>query len=126
MVDVDKQVAYWRDGASEDMAVARELLASGRSRHAMFFAHLALEKALKAHVVRQTQNAPPRIHNLPRLVQLSGLEMTPDQARLLADMNVFCMVARYPDQECPVPEPGEIGQYLSRAAELVQWSMSQL
>jgi len=55
MFDVEKQIAYWRGGAEEDMAVARELIAGKRVRHGLFFAHLALEKALKAIVCRVTR-----------------------------------------------------------------------
>ncbi|NCO95976.1 MAG: HEPN domain-containing protein, partial [Armatimonadetes bacterium] len=52
MIDVEKQVAYWRDGAKEDWEVAQELVDRGRTRHGLFFGHLALEKLLKAHVCR--------------------------------------------------------------------------
>lgn len=73
MIDVEKQVAYWRDGAQEDWAVARELVGNGRTRHGLFFVHLALEKVLKAHVCRQTRDLAPRIHNLVRLAELTGV-----------------------------------------------------
>jgi len=48
MVNVPTQVSYWRKGAQEDWQVACELIAAGRIRHGFFFAHLALEKLLKA------------------------------------------------------------------------------
>ena len=52
MIDVEKQVAYWRASAAEDWQVTEELVSLGRTRHSLFFAHLALEKLLKAHVCR--------------------------------------------------------------------------
>jgi hypothetical protein len=64
MIDIEKQVAYWREGAAEDWLVAVELVDLGRTRHGLFFAHLALEKMLKAHVCRVTQDLAPRIHPL--------------------------------------------------------------
>ena len=60
MIDIDKQIAFWRDSADEDMAVARDLVHRNRIRHGLFFAHLAVEKALKAHVCRVTQDIAPR------------------------------------------------------------------
>jgi HEPN domain-containing protein len=60
MVDVRKQVSFWREGAIEDWAVAGELIATGHSRHGLFFAHLALEKLLKACIVKQTGDLAPR------------------------------------------------------------------
>jgi len=42
MIDVGKQIAYWRTSASEDWDVAAELVRSGHMRHGLFFAHLVL------------------------------------------------------------------------------------
>ncbi|MEW5801581.1 MAG: hypothetical protein AB1847_05675 [bacterium] len=39
--------------------MARELIEHGRSRHGLFFAHLALEKVIKAHICRHTQEPAP-------------------------------------------------------------------
>jgi len=47
MVDISKQIIFWRDNAKEDWDVARQLVDNGRTRHGLFFAHLALEKSLK-------------------------------------------------------------------------------
>jgi HEPN domain-containing protein len=71
VIDIQKQVAYWREGAVEDWAVAQELVAADRPRHGLFFAHLALEKVLKAHICRDTGDLAPRVHNLVRLAALS-------------------------------------------------------
>ena len=50
MVDISKQIEYWNRSAQEDWQVAQQLVESGKIRHGLFFAHLALEKVLKAHV----------------------------------------------------------------------------
>ena len=55
-IDVNKQIAFWRKSAEEDMAVARGLVHQNHIRHGLFFAHLGLEKALKAHVCRRTKS----------------------------------------------------------------------
>jgi len=70
-MDVEKQIDYWRQGSTEDWEVAVRLVKDGKSRHGLFFAHLAPEK-LKALVCRHTRDIPPRIHNLTRLSQLAG------------------------------------------------------
>jgi len=54
MVDIDKQIAYWRDSANEDWAVARQLVDNSRIRHGLFFAHLTLEKTLKALICKHS------------------------------------------------------------------------
>lgn len=75
MVDVDKQIAFWREGAKEDWGVAYHLVDPARVRHGLFFAHLALEKALKALVCPKTRDIAPRLHNLVRLAEVAGLNL---------------------------------------------------
>jgi len=67
MIDIDKQIAFWRGSAEEDMTVGRDLVHRNRIRHGLFYAHLALEKVLKAHICRVIKDIPPRLHNLVRL-----------------------------------------------------------
>jgi len=126
MVDIQKQVAYWQNGAAEDWQVAQDLINSGKVRHGLFFAHLALEKLLKAHVCRRTQDLAPRLHNLVRLSELAAL--TSSQARLdiLAEMNAFNIEGRYPDSLVSPPSLREANDYVRRAEEVYQWLMNLL
>lgn len=55
IVDIPKLVDHWRQAALEDWEVATDLVRRGRYRHGLFFAHLAIEKAVKAHVSLRTQ-----------------------------------------------------------------------
>lgn len=89
MVDIDKQISYWKESADEDWAVAQQLLGSGRTRHGLFFAHLTLEKMLKALVCKNTGDLAPRIHNLNRLIVLTGVAASSEQTDVLAEMNPF-------------------------------------
>ncbi len=121
MVDILKQIAIWKAGAGEDIEVARELIANRRIRHALFFAHLSLEKMLKAHVCKHTEDLAPRIHNLVRLAEVADLNLQPDQLDVLAEMNAFHIEGRYPESLTPVPTLKEAKRYLSRAEEVFQW-----
>ena len=126
MVDIEKQVAYWQQGATEDWDVAKTLLDEDKIRHGLFFAHLALEKVLKALVCRHTGKLAPRTHNLMRLSELTNLTLDETQFDTLADMNAFNLEGRYPDQLLPSPSTEEANEYLKRADEVYQWLMSQL
>jgi HEPN domain-containing protein len=126
MIDVEKQIAFWRTGAEEDLAVSRELTDRGRIRHGLFFLHLALEKALKAHVCRATHDVAPRVHNLVRLLQRTGLRASSDQIDTLAEMNVFNIEGRYPQSLLPVPTATEARNYMVRTEEVFRWLMSLL
>ena len=126
MIDINKQIAYWQDGAKEDWEIAHHLIERGNTRHGLFFAHLALEKVLKAHVCRHTGDLAPRIHNLVRLAELAAL--TTDQAQIdfLADMNKFNVEGRYLELLPLPPKQAVAQQYLTRAEEMFQWLMNQL
>lgn len=121
MIDIEKQIAYWRAGAEEDLEVGRDLLASGKTRHGLFFVHLALEKALKAILCRVTRDTPPRVHNLVRLSELAGIHPTPTQMDVLADMNLFQIEGRYPNLLLPLPSSEEAEREIIRAEEVFQW-----
>jgi len=126
MIDAEKQIAYWRDGAAEDWEIAQELLTSKRVRHGLFFAHLSLEKLLKAHVCCHTRDLAPRLHNLVRLAELAALPLSQHRIDVLAEMNAFNIEGRYPDLLMPPPSLEEANDYLRRAEEVYQWLMKQL
>jgi HEPN domain-containing protein len=126
LIDIEKQIAYWRDGAEEDMDVARDLIARGRNRHALFLAQLALEKVLKAHVCRQTGDLAPKIHSLVRLAELGAVQTDKEQLDTLAEMNAFNVEGRYPETLAPPPTVDEAKRYFERAQEVFEWLMQLL
>jgi HEPN domain-containing protein len=126
MIDIQKQVIYWRDSAVEDLQVANELVQAGRFRHGLFFFHLALEKMLKALVCLHTQDLAPRIHNLVRLAEIAGLEIAPRWLDTLADINMFNIEGRYPDNILPLLSQEEAIAYLNKSEEIFWWLIIQL
>lgn len=66
MIDIEKQVNYLVKNAFEDWDVAKDLVIRGKTRYGLFFAHLTVEKLLKAHVCRNSKDLAPRIDNLVR------------------------------------------------------------
>lgn len=124
-MDVKRQVEYWRSGSVEDFAAA-DSLAGQHPRHALFLGHLALEKALKAHVTRNTGGVPPRIHDLLRLAELAGLTVAPEQRTFLARFQQYCLAGRYPDMQRGQPEPAAVAADLAHAREMHTWLLSLL
>ncbi len=124
-MNIAAQIAYWRAGSDEDIAAAASLLEKGHARHALFFAHLALEKLLKAHVCRVTQDVAPRVHDLFRLAELAGLPLSPEQATLLARFQKYCLEGRYPDLGPPATME-EAQRGVGEAQEVRQWLKSLL
>ncbi|MBU4583506.1 MAG: HEPN domain-containing protein [Proteobacteria bacterium] len=125
MVDIAKQIAFWRDSAKEDWDVARQLVDNGRTRHGLFFAHLALEKILKAIVCKQSQDLAPRLHNLSRLAELTALTLDTGEMEVLAEMNAFHIEGRYPESLTKPPTKEEALNYITGAEGVFQWLMNQ-
>lgn len=126
MVDISKQIEYWNRGAQEDWQVAQQLVESGKIRHGLFFAHLALEKLLKAHVCKQTDDLAPRTHNLIRLSEEAQIEPNPTHKDILAVMNEFNLEGRYPLEYVSPPSIEETKEYMQKSYEVMQWLMQKL
>lgn len=126
MLNINKQIEFWQDGASEDLEVARELISYKRYRHGLFFLHLALEKMLKAHVCRNINDIAPRIHNLVRLAEITSFSLDQRYIDILAELNAFNIEGRYPDSTFIPTTQEESADYLERAEEVFQWLMNQL
>ncbi|MCX7016214.1 MAG: HEPN domain-containing protein [Candidatus Sumerlaeota bacterium] len=120
-MDIQKQIAYWRDGAEEEMELAEELLQKGRFRHALFFAELAVEKMLKAHVARQVGGVPPKTHNLLRLAELGELNPTGAQSAFLARFQEYCLEGRYPEFRRLLPSREEADTGFRECREIPTW-----
>jgi HEPN domain-containing protein len=83
----------------------------------LFAVHLALEKAVKAHVIRKTGKLPPKIHNLVRLSELAGLDISAEQRKVLSEINEFNIEGRYADVMPPPVTSKDASYYLSETGK---------
>lgn len=125
MIDIEKQIAHWRKNSEEDWQVAKELVERKRIRHGLFFAHLTLEKMLKAHVCNALNDIAPPIHNLVRLSEMSKLAVDENLRNLLAEVSPFNIQTRYPEMLVPEPGEAEAKAYINRIEEALKWLISQ-
>ncbi len=51
MIDIEKQIGYWRTTAEEDWEVAKDLIKAKKVRHGLFFLHLSIGKNIKGSCV---------------------------------------------------------------------------
>ena len=126
MVDIQRQIDYWRTGATDDWRVAQRLVAENETLHGLFFVHLTREKLLKAHVCKATKELAPRIHNLLRLAEFGNIILSSEQKDFLEKINLYNLEGRYPDMDFPVPSRERATQYLKQAKEITEWLTSQL
>ena len=125
MIDIEKQIQYWTVGSEEELSVSSTLLKENKNRHSLFFAQLALEKMLKALVCRRTGTIAPRIHNLVRLLELSGAKLSDEQINFLIEMNIYNLEGRYPGSTIPLPDHKTAADIIRTAGEMIQWLKKQ-
>ena len=96
--DVSRTVKYWLDSAAYDLETGRSLLEAKRFPYALFFCHLALEKTLKALVVKGTQAHAPYTHSLTLLASKINIDFPDSLLDQLAEYTEFHLESRYPDE----------------------------
>lgn len=93
-----EHIEYWIGTAEDDLSVAEDLFLNNKYNWCLFIGHLILEKALKAHVVNDTDSIiPPKIHDLVRLIEMTKLVVSDDVIEILEEANDFNIETRYPD-----------------------------
>ena len=128
---MDRDAQQWLRIAASDMVSVEILHRAGQDLHAMFFLQQAVEKTMKALIARETQTAPPRIHNLHTLANLCGLnlERERDRVHLLEVLNGYYTESRYPGEwepDMPTVTSAEAAAYIGRAKELIEWLKQKL
>jgi len=94
---VQKLIEYWLESAENDVAVMDGLFKLGHFVWTLFLGHLILEKVLKAHIVRTSQEEAPKIHDLSKLAVRASLKLSKKENNLLSEINDFNLEARYPE-----------------------------
>lgn len=128
MIDVGKEISYWCEGAKKDLQFASRLIAYKEEEilYCFFFLHLTLEKAFKAHVVKQTKNLPPKIHNLLVLAEIGKVNLSQEQQDFCGRINLYNIEARYPNLSIPSPNLERAKEYFEQTKDLMEWLIEQL
>ena len=127
--DVDKTVNYWLTCAAYDVETAAAMLEKERYPYALFFGHLALEKLLKAFVVKITGNHAPVTHSLTLLSSKLPVILPEEYERLLRDYKRFNLETRYPDVDMTVYRectPDFTRDTLGKMREIYTWLRAKL
>ena len=95
--DINKTIVYWLNSAKYDLAVANALFKTKKYPYVLFMGHLALEKLLKAIVVKHTKAHAPFSHSLTYLAEKSGIKIPEPLLVKLREFMEFHFEARYPD-----------------------------
>ena len=97
MLSVREEALDWLEGALVDLNDAKEAHKRGSHHLAVFLAHQAVEKALKAYIIAFRRVRPPRSHDLVELLNIAGIELDPSDIDALTELSPYYTVARYPN-----------------------------
>lgn len=126
----DEYIDYWKISAEKSWQVAHDLFDKADFVESLFFAHLALEKLLKAHWVRDNKNDfPPRTHNLRHLVSQINLVFSVEETAFLELMTTFQLEGRYPDAKFTIYQRFDqqaTKAVLDEAAILYEWLLNKM
>jgi HEPN domain-containing protein len=114
------------NGGQDDLLTADILIKKKRNLHGLFFCHLAIEKALKAHYVKTIGDLAPRTHNLISLAENAGIILADDQLIFLGILMKYQLQGRYPDYNPVLPDQGVVYMYFVKTRELFQWLKMKL
>ena len=126
----DQHISHWVHQSKDDWEAAELLFAGRKYLHSLFFAHLSIEKACKAHWINSNEsNIPPKTHNLIFLLAPTAIGLEDHQKEFLLEFNRFQIEGRYPElisklqQTCTAPFTQN---KLNEANVLHLWLLSKL
>ena len=117
---------YWISGADDDLTTAGLLIREERTLHGLFFCHLVIEKAIKAHVVKNTGEVAPKSHNLIYLSEKAGLIFDEEIEIFLGILMKYQLQGRYPDYNPVLPDSMKVNDYFNQTKNLLQWLRERL
>lgn len=125
------KVDYWLELCEDDLLTAKALLTSNRLLHMGFFCNMVAEKAFKAAIAKNTDEIPPRIHDLQRLATFGGIfhDLSESQLATLDKLAPMQIQARYPEYKARIEATLTVEyctQLLSETEDLLCWIKAQL
>jgi len=125
------QKDYWIKESWESLKTSQILIKNGRYLEGAFFCHLTIEKILKAKYTNLTDQIPPKIHDLKRLSEISGInnKLNEEQIEFLATLSTFQLEGRYPkfrEKILQSVSSREFKNILKKTGEFLRWCIKQI
>lgn len=94
---MNPEFSLWLEKAQESLDDAVISLKSHRYSLTAWCCQQALEKLLKAAIIRLKKQRPRKIHDLLPLLRESGLDLPEEKVAEIAKISKFYFLVRYPD-----------------------------
>jgi HEPN domain-containing protein len=128
---MNDKAKYWLELCDDDLMTAKWLLQGGRLLHMGFFCNMIVEKALKAVIAEQTDEIPPKIHDLPKLADKGGIYhiLSDEQLRLIDELeplNIDVLYLGYRERMVAALTGEKSKQLLSETEAFLWWIKNKL
>jgi HEPN domain-containing protein len=126
---MSRAVEQWVERAQYDIETARAMLKACRYLYVFFCCQQAVEKMLKALVAQETNEFPPRTHNLAHLAGLARVPPGESRLHLFRTLTDFYIGSRYPrevEQLRKRVNPAKAERVLKATEKVLQWLASKL
>ena len=77
-------------------------------------------------MVKATSQIPPKSHNLFRLLENTGIEVTDEDAEFFGILMKYQLEGRYPDYNPQIPEKSKVKEYFQKSKEMLSWLKKKL
>lgn len=124
---MEDEFTLWLEKARESLNDAIASFENHRYGLTAFCCQQALEKLLKAAVVKRKKQRPRKIHDLLPLMKDSGLDMTEEHSTDISKISKFYFLVRYPDINKKFFATEEIAKNtLKKTQEIFLWIENKL
>lgn len=126
---MNKAINNWIKSSEYDIKTAEALYKSKRFVYVIFMCHLAVEKTLKAIVIKVTNKVPPKTHDLFHLIKLATIELPDQHKHILIHLNEASVPTRYPEDMGKLEKAYNktaAMRYLEATKELLKWLKSKV
>jgi len=126
---MNQDVKYWVDLSKYDIDTAKAMLTSGRYLYVLFTCQQAVEKMLKALVVQNTKNFPPKIHDLVKLFSIADIEANDKKKEFLFKLNFYYLETRYPHEISEISKQIKKKtalNFLDETKKILKWLKSKI
>lgn len=119
----------WSNAAERDRLAAQHLLTTGDYEACAFFCQQAIEKLLKAIIVKQTNFRPPHIHSLRLLIErITEIDIPSEIVETVASIDAYYVGSRYP---LDAVDPDKFVRPLAEAAvqsadKVFEWFLARI
>lgn len=118
-----KDILQWVHLSKYDIETAEAMQKAGRYLYVLFCCQQAVEKRLKALIVKTTEQFPPKLHDLTQLFNLTGINLDSEQKFFLRKLTNYYIETRYPEEmeELSRKVTKELSaQYLGQTKEVIK------